>query len=246
MKKLLLFLCCSFIFCVISIAIAGDVTLTTDNKVPGKPFEELQQQIDLLSQQIEEIELIPGPQGEPGIQGIEGEQGIQGIQGEPGCPQISGKIVFLTSTTHTGELGGVAGADAICQGLADAAGLFGTFKAWISDDTSEPLSSFTHSSEPYVTVNGLLVAYNWTDLADSGHLRNEIVFDEEGIYQGGEVWTGTNVFGQNYSHDCNEWSYGGIAADGYYGESASTSSAKWTGHAANGCENLRRLYCFEQ
>ena len=32
------------------------------------------------------------------------------------------KTIFVTSTVHTGVLGGLAGADAICQGLADAAG----------------------------------------------------------------------------------------------------------------------------
>ena len=79
-------------------------------------------------------------------------------------------------------LGGVAGADARCQNLADSAGLLGTFKAWISDDTSDPLSTFNHSTVPYIMVNGKVVAYNWTDLTNGGYLRNPIEFDEEGNY----------------------------------------------------------------
>ena len=39
---------------------------------------------DELQQAIDEIELIPGPQGEPGVQGPEGPQGIQGSEGPKG------------------------------------------------------------------------------------------------------------------------------------------------------------------
>ena len=35
---------------------AGDVVLTEDGKVPGKPFEALQQQIDYLQQQINDMQ----------------------------------------------------------------------------------------------------------------------------------------------------------------------------------------------
>src|SRR5262249_42934796 len=42
------------------------------------------------------------------------------------------KRVFVTSTTHDGNLGGLDGADAICASLAANAGLSGTYKAWLS------------------------------------------------------------------------------------------------------------------
>ena len=48
---------------------------------------------------------------------------------EPATP----KTVFVSSQTYDGNLGGLAGADAKCQGLADAAGLKGTFKALLLD-----------------------------------------------------------------------------------------------------------------
>jgi hypothetical protein len=44
------------------------------------------------------------------------------------------KIVFVTSQTYTGNLGGHTGADQKCKALALAAGLLGNFKAWISGD----------------------------------------------------------------------------------------------------------------
>ena len=53
------------------------------NHVPGKPFAALQEQID-NQKQIENIELIPGPQGPPGPEGPQGPPGPEGPQGPMG------------------------------------------------------------------------------------------------------------------------------------------------------------------
>jgi cysteine-rich repeat protein len=47
------------------------------------------------------------------------------------CISLS-KKVFVSSQMYDGNLGGLAGADAKCQALADAANLTGTYMAWIS------------------------------------------------------------------------------------------------------------------
>lgn len=39
--------------------------------------------------------------------------------------------VFVTSTTNTADLGGLAGADATCNSLDSAAGLGGNWVAWL-------------------------------------------------------------------------------------------------------------------
>lgn len=44
----------------------------------------------------------------------------------------SAKRIFLTSITYQGNLGGVTGADTLCQGRATARSLGGTWKALIS------------------------------------------------------------------------------------------------------------------
>ena len=74
-------------------AYSGDVKLTTEGNVPGKPFDYLQQQIDDLQQQIDDlqqqintIELTPGPAGPEGPQGHAGPAGADGAQG-PASPQ---------------------------------------------------------------------------------------------------------------------------------------------------------------
>src|SRR4029077_17175057 len=67
----------------------------------------------------------------------------------------SNSIVFVSSATYGGgNLGGLTGADPKCQSLATAAVLPGTYKAWLSDDTTSAASRLTHSTNPYVLVDG--------------------------------------------------------------------------------------------
>ena len=101
MRKRILVLAMVFMISLPVIAFAADVTLTSDGKVPGTPFQALQQQIDQLKTQLQNIQLTPGPPGPTGatgagIQGIAGVQGIQGIQGLAG-------ISFDLSKLYTNE-----------------------------------------------------------------------------------------------------------------------------------------------
>jgi hypothetical protein len=160
------------------------------------------------------------------------------------------KIVFATSQTWTGNLGGVAGANAKCQAAATTASLAGTFKAWISDDQGHtPAGSFAQASVPYKLVTGAIVANSWTDLVD-GTLQNAISVDENGNGGGGDVWTGTTTAGNSAGGNqtnCNRWASSSGAADAWFGN-AGVSSSAWTGttQTANTCDVARRLYCFEQ
>lgn len=105
MRKWLLVLAMVFMISLPAIVFAADVTLTSDGKVPGTPFQALQQQIEQLKTQLQNIQLTPGPQGLPGptgatgvgIQGIAGVQGIQGIQGIPGISLDLSKMYIITS-----------------------------------------------------------------------------------------------------------------------------------------------------
>ena len=58
-----------------------------------------------------------------------------------------GKFVFVTSTTHTGDLGGIAGGDGICNDRAADAGLPGVYKAWLAtSDADAPTNSFAQAT----------------------------------------------------------------------------------------------------
>lgn len=158
------------------------------------------------------------------------------------------KVVFVTSTSHNGALGGVVGADRICNTLAAEAGLPGLFKAWISAETSSPISTFNHSADQYVLVDGTIIADNWADLTD-GLLSHPINMDElqnSDIYK--SVWTNTKSDGSTYvqespNDDCNGWTTS--LGSAHLGETGDDLTP-WTDSQDDRCNNPWRLYCFEQ
>src|SRR6185369_16979862 len=56
------------------------------------------------------------------------------------CNESRARVVFLSSATYNGNMGGYAGADAKCQALAAAVPALApkTFAAWISTSASSP------------------------------------------------------------------------------------------------------------
>jgi hypothetical protein len=170
---------------------------------------------------------------------------------------VSAKIVFVTSKTFDGKevgdgspQGGALGGDAHCQRLAEAAGLEGVFKAWLSDWTSSPADRFTRSSEPYVMVNRILVSEDWADLTD-GSLDHLIDLNEHGqrpetwIY----AWTGTRIEGEPTPFHCNSWKnhpcrdcLGTVGL----GEVSHEPRQRWTAYTTAPCTFKARLYCLQQ
>lgn len=49
--------------------------------------------------------------------------------------------IFVTSTTYTGNLGGVVGADIVCTNVATGAGIPGSYKAVLSSSTEDAFTS---------------------------------------------------------------------------------------------------------
>ena len=306
----------------VPVVYAADVALTPDGKVPGTPFQALQQQIDQLKQ------LTPGPQGPEGPAGPTGAMGPQGPagpQGETGalgpqgpvgpvgpmgpqgpvgpagtisqemldemcaalstlglygdCPSFCGscpKIVFVSSAPYDGNLSGrstsiggggddyvpfagIDGAHAKCQALAQAAGLPGVYKAWISlvEDgvTRSPVTDFSHQGGPFILRNGVVIADDWNSLVGPnglgpGHrIQNPINMTE----WGNPVPTGTLVFTNTHpngtpinntpSYECGNWqSTLGNAEVG----SADDIGDSWTENGPEACSEDMRLYCFQQ
>jgi len=173
------------------------------------------------------------------------------------------KRVFVTSATYTGALGspgggtaGLVGADQKCQSLANAAGLVGSFKAWLSgnDASIEARARLVHSTLQYALVTGTVIASNWTDLVD-GNLLAPINRDETGsVVAASNVWTGTNSDGsvRNAGADCDDsnfsgssWISGVNTVAGGYGVTTATNGG-WTNTNQQICNTPNRLYCFQQ
>jgi hypothetical protein len=171
------------------------------------------------------------------------------------CGEGGPCLVFLSSTLYPGNLGGLAGGDAKCQGLADAARLPGTYKAWLSDGINSisqgprsPASRFVRSSGPYQLVNGTTIAANWADLTD-GTLLAAIGVTEVGGNLGTteNTWTQTSRNGRSAFPDESCTNLTSAATDdlGFVGSAAQVGQ-RWTEHDFTFCNASAHLYCFQQ
>ena len=207
---------------------------------------------------------VAGSAGQGAVGGIAGGGGAAGAGGDAGSGGVGGaggmagsaggggtqlpRRAFLSSTEVLASVGGVAAADALCQSLADAVALGGVWRAWLSDDSSNPADSFTRSSQPYQLLDGTRIADDWADLTD-GELAQPINRDETGQQWLGvvDVWTATSVAGQQTTAaPCSNWT---VAAGGTYvgiGRANDTAST-WTQDLIQSCgASSVRIYCFEQ
>ena len=161
------------------------------------------------------------------------------------------KRVFISSASYTGALGGLSGADTSCQVLSNNVALGGTWKAWLSDTTTNASDRLTHSNNPYYLVDGTTrIADNWLGVI-SGHLLAGISIDEKfrSVDPGTGVWTNTRGSGLKFTttnqDTCGNWT----VSEGFrarYGLNERFGSDGWTNTNYSQCRNLQRLYCFEQ
>lgn len=163
---------------------------------------------------------------------------------------VPGRLVFVTSTSHTGDLGGLAGADAICQARAQAAGRSGTFRAWLSDGTLSASQRIQHFAGVYYRLappGTLRVASNWNDLVN-GLDGAAIATDEFGVSAGSGTfaWTGTHYYGATDTSNtrCSDWTTASSLQSGTIGWT-SAGSSDWSESGSTSCNSERRLYCVE-
>ncbi|MCE9580125.1 MAG: hypothetical protein K8W52_43820 [Deltaproteobacteria bacterium] len=161
------------------------------------------------------------------------------------------KWAFTTSTTINGNTGGLAGADAFCQARATAAGLPGTYMAWMATDAASPSTRFTRATVPYVMPagNGVVVtlADDWADLTD-GTIDAFFNRNELGAVVASNIpWTNVKANGTVYmaGGDCVAWTSTGSGQSGWSGYS-DTPDQGWTQNTTTTCNILHRLFCFQQ
>ena len=163
----------------------------------------------------------------------------------PSAAQSS--TVFVTSALSRGNYGGLSGADANCQFVADRAGLplSETYKAWLSDSTGSPDTRFYKSPGPYTLIDGTILADNWDDLID-GSFNARINIDQDGntITAPMEVWTNTKNDGTAANpNDCNNWT---SKTNSYSSRVSSTANDSFQPLYTSTCNNYYQLYCFQQ
>jgi hypothetical protein len=149
-------------------------------------------------------------------------------------------IAFVTSTTHNGNLGGLAGADTICTGRATAAGLPGTYVAWLSTSTVDAVSRLA-GARGFVRPDGQPFADQPSEIG-ANQIFNNLHLDESGNDVGTDVvWTGTTSDGTASANTCSDW---GLASGNGRSGSSEGGPAAWTDTANTNCSQPHRLYCF--
>lgn len=176
---------------------------------------------------------------------------------EAGCyASACTKTVFALSTTVPANIGGLAQADKLCQDAAGAAGLPGTFQAWLSDATASPFTRAGRSTVPYQRVDGVQIAASWDALVANGP-SSPIDVDENGQKIADEamsavVWTNTGRDGraEDYStasRFCGDWTSSTPEDQAVVGWLTKRMQADdWTFAVVQPCTGAARLYCFQQ
>jgi hypothetical protein len=152
---------------------------------------------------------------------------------------------FITSETFNGNLGGLSGADGHCTRLAAAAGLPGSFKAWLSSDTVTA-SSRTLRAGGFIRTDGSIWVDSRADLFPEPFIRTPLWFNENKIKVAGDptfLWTGTTVSGSlQPGLTCIDWSTSASSKTARVGE-AQSQGASWTQAGTPECGSRAHLLC---
>jgi hypothetical protein len=174
------------------------------------------------------------------------------------------KHVFVTSQSYQGQvditgLGGVNDGDTQCNSAAQSAALGGTWVAWLSgtDDVGFPRNAVDRVMDVspwYLMDNTTLVFATKTDIGFNPP-QHAIDQDENGQPVGGfsTVWTGTLSDGSAATDTCTDaammksWTSSAATVSGATGDAS--SMLDWTASLLSNpdtCDQMHRLYCFEQ
>lgn len=154
-------------------------------------------------------------------------------------------LAFVTPAPIWGGLGSSGSADAQCSFAAMGANLPGSFRAWISETSSNidgRLGISSCASYNYSLVDGTKIADNYADLKD-GSLDAAWNKMPDGTTYTGNVWTGTNDNGTSSGTHCGDWRL--TTGNGTYGTSSLTG-AGWSNAGSQICSSFARLYCVEE
>lgn len=163
--------------------------------------------------------------------------------------------IFVTSESMwSGKINGLYGADTRCRNRAGNGGLprHLSYKALLSDSTTDAADRLHRARGWYRLVNGLPVARGWQALVVEPQLINPVNVDEFSQTSESDVWTGTlpGGFAVPDAEHCADWTSDSLLKKGHYGKSAKTDAGWlfWPNEVTNptACNPHSALYCIEQ
>lgn len=171
------------------------------------------------------------------------------LEANDGCsPMCTDEyIMFVTAESYNGNLGGVAGADTICQTAATGK-LMGTYVAWISVSMDNAKSDLP-LGEVLIRPDGMPIVDVAEKLfadGDAVMLMNSVSLDQHGNAVTGHAWTGTSSEGTYSGSSCMSWT------DTMHkltdGGAVESKILEWTksGDVPLFCDEEHHLYCFRK
>jgi hypothetical protein len=171
------------------------------------------------------------------------------------------RVLFLTSVATDGDLDGLAGADKLCNELAEASLLPGSYRAWILLDWQLlahrfPELALLQSPMNFVNVDGDVLAKSIDGLISTGPAHT-IIHDEQGAsWPEVLVWTNITSSGAAAGGDCDQWSsiegFARVGNSGYSPDAGPEAaywhaSRQWTDQKIDlACDNpIAHLYCIQ-
>lgn len=155
--------------------------------------------------------------------------------------------VFLTNAGYTGNLGGVAGADALCATSAANAGLERKYFAYISVSGNAARNRIVAEGPIYIYVSPTdrrRVGTSLSTIWATGGLEFPMRYTEFYQVMNVNVATGSTSAGASTGADCSSWTATGGAVS--VGSSNATGSA-YTGGTVAFCNSTSiHLYCINQ
>ena len=185
------------------------------------------------------------------------------------------RLAFYTSTTGPGDLSswtevsgsglsGLEAADAICNTRAAAAGLDGTFVAWLSDQSHDAYcrvhgmsgkksancgqGTLPAEAGPWFRTDGTPFSGRIDQLTDSYVQYSPMRYDEFGIRSSLNLgfWTGTDSFGAWSMDNCSDWSDStSTVLNVFLGTNHGVGGGWTAGNMTQNCSSPNNLLCLE-
>lgn len=152
--------------------------------------------------------------------------------------QIAARRAFLSEPWTPGL--GLAGADAHCQGEADAAGIGGSYFALLATSAASAASR-APAGLPWARIDGVPIVRAASDLS-TGTFLHPLHVDVNGVHHQARVLVGANNLASPANNACNDWTSAsaGVVGTRLLAESPQ-NSVQFTP-----CSVPARLYCLEQ
>lgn len=156
------------------------------------------------------------------------------------------RYVFATEDAHTGSLGGLSGADALCMGDPNkptsgiGSGL--TYKAMLNGNLAvKPNSVY------FALTNNNLQVTTTPDWANNKDFFSDLTNFDNAIYLYNDgVWTGYFMGGTPATYSCSGFTSASSTDSGVKGVANQTDAAEALHSATIACNTTNKLYCVSQ